>query len=42
MDENWKVFANCKYDPASDNWEMMKRDIISIYAESPPLAAAGR
>jgi adenylylsulfate reductase subunit A len=31
MDDNWKVFANCKYDPASDNWEMMKRDIISIY-----------
>jgi len=31
MDENWKVFANCKYDPANDNWEMMKRDIISIY-----------
>jgi adenylylsulfate reductase subunit A len=42
MDDNWKVFANCKYDPASDNWEMMKRDIISIYAETPPLAAAGR
>ena len=31
MDENWKVFANCKYDPANDSWEMMKRDIISIY-----------
>ncbi|MBF0105173.1 MAG: adenylyl-sulfate reductase subunit alpha [Deltaproteobacteria bacterium] len=28
MDEsNWKVFANCKYDPKSGNWEMMKRPI---------------
>jgi len=42
MDENWKVFANCKYDPANDSWEMMKRDIISIYADTPPLMAAGR
>ncbi|UCE66475.1 MAG: adenylyl-sulfate reductase subunit alpha [Candidatus Zixiibacteriota bacterium] len=31
MDDSWKVFANCKYDAASDSWEMMKRDIISIY-----------
>ncbi|UCC79348.1 MAG: adenylyl-sulfate reductase subunit alpha [Candidatus Zixiibacteriota bacterium] len=31
MDDKWKVFANCKYDPANDSWEMMKRDIISIY-----------
>jgi adenylylsulfate reductase subunit A len=31
MDDNWKVFANCKYDPANDNWEMMKRDIVSVY-----------
>jgi len=31
MDDGWKVFANCKYDPANDSWEMMKRDIVSIY-----------
>jgi len=31
MEDNWKVFANCKYDPANDSWEMMKRDIVSIY-----------
>jgi adenylylsulfate reductase subunit A len=31
MNDDWKVFANCKYDPKSDNWEMMKRDILSIY-----------
>jgi adenylylsulfate reductase subunit A len=31
MKEDWKVFANCKYDPAANNWEMMKREIHSIY-----------
>jgi adenylylsulfate reductase subunit A len=31
MDEdNWKVFANVRWDPASNGWEMMKKDIISI------------
>jgi adenylylsulfate reductase subunit A len=31
MKEDWKVFANCKWDPAADKWEMMKRDILPIY-----------
>jgi len=31
MKDDWKVFANCKFDPASQNWEMMKREIHSIY-----------
>ncbi|NOZ21386.1 MAG: adenylyl-sulfate reductase subunit alpha [Planctomycetes bacterium] len=30
-DENWKVFVNCKCDPASGEWEMIKRDVLSIY-----------
>jgi len=30
MKEDWKVFANCKYDRASGNWEMMKKDIPSL------------
>jgi len=30
-EENWRVFANCKCDPATGEWEMIKRDIISIY-----------
>ncbi len=31
MDENnWKVFVNAKYDPGSGEWEMMKRDIVTI------------
>jgi adenylylsulfate reductase, subunit A len=31
MKDDWKVFANCKWDPKTNNWEMIKRDIISIY-----------
>lgn len=31
MKEDWKVFANCKYDSETSKWEMTKRDIISIY-----------
>ena len=31
MDEsNWKCFANCKWDPKSGEWEMIKRDILAI------------
>lgn len=29
--EDWKVFVNCKWDPASNKWEMMKKPIHSIY-----------
>ena len=29
-EEEWKCFANCRWDPDSDKWEMMKRDIISL------------
>jgi adenylylsulfate reductase, subunit A len=31
MKEDWKVFANCKYDRASGAWEMMKKDIPTLY-----------
>ncbi len=30
MKDDWKVFANCKFDPKSGNWEMMKRDILPL------------
>ncbi len=30
-EENWKVFANCKWDPNSNEWEMIKRKIHSIF-----------
>ncbi len=31
MDEdNWHCFANCRWDPASGEWEMMKRDVVPL------------
>ena len=29
-EENWKCFANCRYDRDSGEWEMMKKDIWNI------------
>jgi adenylylsulfate reductase subunit A len=29
-EENWHCFANCRWDPASGEWEMMKKDIWNI------------
>ncbi len=29
--ENWDAFANCKYDPKSGDWEMIKRPVERIY-----------
>jgi adenylylsulfate reductase subunit A len=31
---NWDAFANCKYDPKSGEWEMIKRPVERIYAEA--------
>jgi adenylylsulfate reductase subunit A len=34
MDEdNWKVFANCKYDPKTGEWEMIKRPVIELVTD---------
>ncbi len=30
MKEDWKCFANCKYNPETGEWEMMKREIIEL------------
>ena len=30
-EQNWLCFANCKYDPKSGNWEMIKRPIHRIF-----------
>lgn len=31
MDEqNWKVFANAKWDPKTGQWTMLKRPVISL------------
>jgi len=29
-EEEWKVFANCRWNPEKNEWEMFKRPIISI------------
>jgi adenylylsulfate reductase subunit A len=31
MKDEWKVFANCRWDPKSGNWEMKKRPIYKIF-----------
>ncbi len=31
MKDDWEVFANCKWDPASNKWEMMKREIHYVF-----------
>ena len=31
MKDDWKVFANCKWDPNTGDWEMIKRPIYQIY-----------
>ena len=30
-EENWKCFANCKYDQKTNEWTMLKRDIIDLF-----------
>lgn len=29
-EENWKCFANCRWNPGTGEWEMMKRDVWNI------------
>jgi len=31
MKADWEVFANCKWDPKTGEWEMIKRDMHRIY-----------
>jgi adenylylsulfate reductase subunit A len=30
MKEDWKCFANCRWEPHTGEWEMVKRDIIEL------------
>ena len=30
MKEDWKSFANCKWNPETNEWEMIKRDVIDL------------
>jgi adenylylsulfate reductase subunit A len=35
MDEdNWHVFANCKWNPGSGDWEMIKRPMLHVYPQA--------
>jgi adenylylsulfate reductase, subunit A len=38
--ENWDAFANCKYDPSADKWEMIKRPILRVFKEDKEAAMA--
>jgi adenylylsulfate reductase subunit A len=29
-EENWKCFANCRWNPDSGEWEMMKKDVWTM------------
>ena len=31
--KNWLCFANCKMDPTTEKWEMIKRDIIPLFKD---------
>ncbi len=31
--ENWNVFANCRYNPQTNEWEMIKRPIHRLFPE---------
>ncbi|HHI02597.1 MAG TPA: adenylyl-sulfate reductase subunit alpha [candidate division Zixibacteria bacterium] len=31
MKDDWEVFANCKWDPNTGEWEMIKRDMHRVY-----------
>jgi adenylylsulfate reductase subunit A len=34
MDQaNWKVFANCRFDPKTNEWQMLKRPILTVIPE---------
>ena len=40
MDEaNWKVFANCRFDPKSKEWQMLKRPIMTVIPAATPVGA---
>jgi len=34
-EKNWHVFANCRFDPKTNQWEMMARQIRHIFSTQP-------
>lgn len=33
MKEEWRCFVNCRQDPASGEWEMMRREVIEVKSD---------
>jgi adenylylsulfate reductase subunit A len=33
-EENWHAFANCKWNPANGEWEMIKRPMLHVYPQA--------
>ena len=33
-EEKWHVFANCRYDPKTDQWEMLTRPILHVFQQA--------
>jgi adenylylsulfate reductase subunit A len=38
-EENWHVFANCIYDPKTNNWEMKARPILHVFPQAKAVSA---
>jgi adenylylsulfate reductase subunit A len=34
-EQKWHVFANCRFDPASNAWEMKTRPILHVFSPQP-------
>ena len=34
-EQNWHVFANCRYDPKSNEWEVMSRPVLHVFSSQP-------
>ena len=32
-EKNWVVFANCKYNPATGDWQMISRPVLHIFPQ---------
>jgi adenylylsulfate reductase subunit A len=32
-EDNWHVFANCRWDPSRSEWEMIKRPMLHVYPQ---------
>ena len=33
-DDNWKCFVNCKWDPKTEKWDVLKREIFPLVSEN--------